>query len=88
MPGAQRLAVQALLGNLPGTTGRWAGWRFHDGKLLSPAGDSFSSGDVLSLILLRQQLAAQAREIRDLKVRLAVAEAGHMHQAANESRRA
>jgi hypothetical protein len=85
MPRAQHLAVRELLGRLPGTCGKWEGWRFHDGQLLSPAGDVFSPGDVLSLILLRQQLSAQRQELERLKVRLTVAESGHMHQAANDT---
>lgn len=84
MPAAQHLAVKWLLGDLPGTVGKWNGWRFHDGVLLSPAGDAFNAGDVLSLILLRQQLSAQRREIDTLRVRLAVAEAAQP-QAANAS---
>lgn len=87
LPGAQALAVRALLGDLPGTAGVWAGWRFHDGELIAPGGDRYRPGDVLSLILLRQQLSAQQREIRDLKVRLAIAEAAQP-QAANEALRA
>lgn len=74
IPGAQHLAIRALLGNLPGTGAAWHGWRFHDGRLLSPAGEAFTAGDVLSLILLRQQLAAQRHELEALRVRLAVAE--------------
>ena len=81
MPGAQWLGVRSLLGHLPGTAGRWDGWRFHDGRLLSPAGEAFTAGDVISLILLRQQLAAQRQqlaaqrqELEALRVRLAIAE--------------
>lgn len=85
MPGSQVLAVRSLLGDLPGTAGRWTGWRFHDGELLSPGGDAFKPGDVLSLGLLRQQLAAQRREIERLTVHLAVAEAAQP-QAANDNR--
>ena len=76
--------MRGLLGDLPGTSGRWTGWRFHEGNLLSPGGDRYRPGDVLSLILLRQQLSAQAREIVALKARLAVAEAAQP-QAANDS---
>lgn len=86
VPGATHQAVRSLLGDLPGTAGRWTGWRFHDGNLLSPAGESFRAGDVLSLILLRQQLSAQAREIVALKARLLIAEQAQP-QAANEARR-
>lgn len=86
IPGAQHQAIRGLLGDLPGTAGQWTGWRFHDGRLLSPAGDAFSAGQVLSLILLRQQLATQQREIAELKVRLAIAEEAERRHAgaANE----
>lgn len=84
IPGAQALAVRTLLGDLPGTAGAWHGWRFHDGALLSPAGEAFKPGDVLSLVLLRQQLTAQRREIEHLRARLAVAEAA-APQAANDA---
>ena len=74
IPGKAHQVIKMLLGDLPGTAGKWTGWRFHDGQLLSPAGEGFSAGDVLSLILLRQQLTAQRHEIEALRVRLAVAE--------------
>lgn len=74
IPGHQRLAIKMLLGDLPGTDGQWSGWRFHRGELLSPAGEAFRAGDVLALILLRQQLTAQRRELDAMRVRLAIAE--------------
>jgi hypothetical protein len=85
IPGAQHLAIRGLLGDLPGTAGQWTGWRFHDGELIAPGGDHYRPGDVLSLILLRQQLTAQRREIDRLKTLLAIAEAG-LPQAANDAR--
>ena len=88
IPGHQHQAIKMLLGDLPGTDGRWNGWRFHGGELWSPAGDRFEPGHVLSLILLRQQLSAQARELERLRVRLAIAEEAveRLAPAANESR--
>lgn len=88
IPGAQRLAVQALLGNLPGTCGKWTGWWFHEGDLLSPAGDRFSAGQVLSTVFLRQQVSAQQHEIAALKVQLALAEQSinQLSPAANDAR--
>lgn len=74
IPGHQHQVIRMLLGDLPGTAGRWSGWRFHDGELVSPAGDRFSAGQVLSLVLLKQQLTSQRREIVALKVQLAMAE--------------
>jgi hypothetical protein len=84
IPGAQHLAIQQLLGHLPGTDGQWEGWRFWKGKLNSPGGDQYGPGDVLSLVLLRQQLTAQRREIVELKARLMMAERS-VQVSANEN---
>ena len=86
IPGRQHLAIKMLLGDLPGTDGHWTGWGFVRGELVSPGGDRFSAGQVLSLVLLRQQLAAQAQEIQRLKIRLAIAEEAERRHAgaANE----
>lgn len=88
IPGHQHQVIRMLLGDLPGTAGKWTGWRFHDGELIAPGGDRFSAGQVLSLVFLRQQLTAQQREIAALKVQLAVAEQGleNLAPAANDSR--
>lgn len=74
IPGAKHQAIRELLGHLPGTDGKWEGWRFWQGKLNSPGGDQYGPGDVLSLGLLRQQLTAQRHEIIELKARLMRAE--------------
>ena len=89
IPGRQHLAIRMLLGDLPGTDGQWTGWRFLRGELVAPNGEGFKSGDVLSLIILRQQLTAQRREIEALKIRLAISEeAERRHSgAANEDLR-
>jgi transposase-like protein len=89
IPGHQHQVIRMLLGDLPGTCGKWTGWRFHDGELVAPGGDSFRAGDVLSLIILRQQLTAQRRELDALKVRLAIAEEAERRHtgAANEDLR-
>ena len=86
IPGHQHQAIRMLLGDLPGTAGKWTGWRFQDGELIAPGGDRYRSGDVLSLIILRQQLTAQRREIEALKIRLAIAEEAERRHtgAANE----
>jgi hypothetical protein len=86
LPGRQHLAVKLLLGDLPGTEGRWSGWGFVRGELVSPGGDRFEPGQILSLILLRQQLTAQRRELERLQVRLAIAEdaVNRLAPAANE----
>jgi hypothetical protein len=88
VPGAQHLAVRALLGDLPGTARQWTGWRFHDGELISPGGDRYQPGHILSLVLLRQQVSAQRHEIERLKIRLAIAEEAveRLAPAANDSR--
>ena len=88
IPGRQHLAIKLLLGDLPGTEGRWTGWGFVRGELVSPGGDSYRPGDVLSLILLRQQLTAQRREVEELRVHLAIAQeaVGRLAPAANDSR--
>jgi len=44
----------------------WCGWVLRDGKLISPEGCDATPGDVLSLRLLRSQLAAYQAEKRQL----------------------
>ena len=89
IPGRQHLAIRMLLGDLPGTDGQWHGWRFVRGELVSPAGEAFRAGDILSLILLRQQLTAQRLELEALRVRLAVAQQAveTLAPSANDARR-
>jgi hypothetical protein len=89
IPGRQHLAIRMLLGDLPGTDGQWHGWRFVRGELVSPAGEAFRAGDILSLILLRQQLTAQRQELEALRVRLAVAQQAveTLAPSANDARR-
>ena len=55
---------------------------------MSPGGDRYEPGHILSLVLLRQQLTAQRREIEDLRVRLAIAQeaVSRLAPAANEDR--
>ena len=88
IPGHQRQAIRMLLGDLPGTDGKWSGWKFVRGELISPAGDRFAPGHVLSLVLLRQQLTAQRQELEALRERLQIAETALQHYtgAANEER--
>ena len=88
IPGHQHQVIRMLLGDLPGTCGKWSGWRFHDGELLAPGGDRFAPGQILSLVLLRQQLTAQRREIEELKVKLAIAQEAveRLAPAANDAR--
>ena len=88
IPGHQHQVIRLLLGDLPGTCGKWTGWRFHDGALCSPGGDTYRPGDVLSLVILRQQLTAQRRELEALRVKLAISEEAveRLAPAANDSR--
>jgi hypothetical protein len=79
IPGAQHIAIKALLGDLPGTAGQWTGWRFHDGLLYSPAGDRYRSGEVLAICLNRQIYNELAREVRALKLKLQTAELALEH---------
>lgn len=85
MPGAQHLAVRGLLGSLPGTAGKWHGWRFHDGHLLSPAGEAFTAGQVMAIGLQRQRIAQLERDLLAARARVALLEQAYP-QAANEER--
>jgi hypothetical protein len=56
-------ARMILAGDLGCFDPAWRGWAFRDGKLISPEGWDISPGDVLSISLMRAQLAAyQAKE--------------------------
>jgi len=85
IPGAQRLAIRALLGDHPGTAGQWTGWRFHDGLLMSPAGDAFTSGQVMAIGLQRQRISQLERDLLAAKARVALLEQAYP-QAANDER--
>jgi hypothetical protein len=74
VPGRQHLAIKALLGDLPGTDGKWTGWRFWDGQLISPAGEAYHPGEVLASSLRTQLVRTQGQEIERLRIRLAIAE--------------
>ena len=75
IPGAQCIAIRGLLGDLPGTNRRWTGWRFHDGRLLSPGGDAFDPGQVLAINVRNQQNQELQAEVLRLRTRVAVLEA-------------
>lgn len=87
MPGAQRLAVRSLLGDLPGTEGRWTGWRFHDGELLDPEGNRYRPGEIRAIGLTKQLVDEQRRTIEKLRTRVAVLEHENQ-QSANDWRAA
>lgn len=82
--GAQALAVRGLLGDLPGTLDRWRGWRFHDGVLLSPAGERFTAGQVMAIGLQRQRIQQLERDLLTARARVALLEQGYP-QAANDN---
>lgn len=86
IPGAQALAVRGLLGDLPGTVGRWSGWRFHDGHLLSPAGEQFTAGQVMAIGLQRQRISQLERDLLAAKARVLLLEQAYP-QAANDEQR-
>lgn len=52
-PSARKL----LAGDLSAFDPDWRGWVMRDGKLTSPEGWTYSPGEVLSLMLLRAQIA-------------------------------
>lgn len=83
IPGAQWQAVRSLLGDLPGTTGRWHGWRFHDGHLLSPAGEAFTAGQVMAIGLQRQRISQLERDLLKARARVLLLEQSYP-QAAND----
>ena len=74
IPGCQQQAVRGLLGDLPGTAGRWTGWRFHSGLLHSPANDTYEPGEILAVRLQQQRVAALDRELREARARIRVLE--------------
>lgn len=84
IPGSRQIAIRSLLGDLPGTAGKWTGWRFHDGLLLSPAGDQYQPGEVMAIGLNRQRIQQLERDLVAAKARIALLEQGYP-QAANES---
>lgn len=72
MPAAVTFAVRALLGHLPGTDGKWQGWRFWKGELWSPEGYRFTAGDLHAQRYERLTLDSQRRRILELEAQIAV----------------
>jgi uncharacterized small protein (DUF1192 family) len=89
IPGHQLQVIRMLLGHLPGTDGQWAGWSFFQGELVAPNGQAFRAGEVMSIGLNRQRIAALEAEVQRLQVRLAIAEEAERRHAgaANEDLR-
>lgn len=84
IPGHQLQVIRMLLGHLPGTEGKWAGWSFFKGELVAPNGQAFGAGDVMAIGLNRQRVKALEAEVERLQIRLAVAEQARV-QAANDT---
>lgn len=56
-------AIMMLEGDLGSFDPEWRGWLLRNGKLISPEGWEVTTGDVLTLPLLRAQIAGyQAKE--------------------------
>lgn len=75
IPDRTLILIRQLLGHLPGTDGKWQGWRFWQGRLYNPAGDSWEPHDLearhwnLQLIdALRDENARLRDQIRALSV--------------------
>jgi len=81
IPGHQHQVIKLLLGDLPGTEGQWAGWSFFQGELVAPNGQAFRAGEVMSIGLNRQRIAALEQELYALKIRLAIAEEAERRHA-------
>jgi hypothetical protein len=64
------MALLLILGDLSAFDPEWRGWTARGGKLISPEGWEITVGDVLSLPLMRQQLAAYKSELRQVKAAL------------------
>ena len=72
MPEAQRSHLAMLAGDLPGTCGKWNGWKFWSGKLYDPAKQTYDAHQITGLALMHQLIDAQRREIAELKRRLSL----------------
>lgn len=83
MPEGARALVEGLLGNLPGTDGKWHGWRFWKGELWAPNGQRYVQGDLAAQFFERQQLKHLQNEVVRLKAKLALLESQGL-QSANE----
>lgn len=90
IPGHQLQVIRMLLGHLPGTEGKWAGWSFFQGQLVAPNGQAYGAGEVMAIGLNRQRILALEAELHRLQIRLAIAEEAERRHAgaANEDLRA
>jgi len=90
IPGRQHLAIQVLLGEIPGTQGQWSGWFFKDGKLWSPENTPFTAGELRASFYDADRISALQREVTALRVKLSLAETAldAFAPAANDRQRA
>jgi hypothetical protein len=84
------LAIQVLLGEIPGTEGQWSGWFFKDAMLWSPENVSYTAGQIRSAFYDADRISALSREVTALRVKLAIAEQAldRFAPAANDRKRA
>lgn len=89
IPGRQHLAIKALLGDLPGTEGKWTGWMFRRGELVSPEGVCFTPGFVRASTMQKSLISSLKQANDKLKIRLAIAEEAveRLAPAANDAQR-
>lgn len=64
LPDAARKLLEADPSGLYGAGAQWRGWRIVGNEIISPEGWHFSCGEVLSILLMRQQIATKDAEIR------------------------
>ena len=65
---------QAVTGQVPGMDGAWQGWRFYQGELCSPAGESFRPGEVMAIGLQHQRVRALEQALTETRRKLKIAE--------------
>jgi hypothetical protein len=90
IPGRQHVAIQVLLGEIPGTEGQWSGWFFKAGKLWSPENVSYTAGQLRAAHFDADRISTLSREVTALRVKLAIAEQAldRFAPAANDRKRA
>jgi hypothetical protein len=68
IPAAALVLLRMLVqGELPQGGEDWTGWRFHDGKLYSDLGDSYTPAELRALPMLYARLADAKLEIKRLR---------------------
>jgi len=79
-PQAVIITLMLIGGHIPDFTQRndFAGWSFGQGYLWSPAGERFTSGDVLAVRIDRELIRSQRVELEELKSRSLVRESAQI----------